>query len=131
MSFSIIKDPPQWMLDNLWGEEQKNAGKPCHDCGVTVGGKHQGGCDVARCLATGAQRLSCGCGGCGEDVWTGLWPGIKECYEERFVCFDGATGHVGFDLNRWSLVSQKRLHEKAKTGRHDGNDIEAEDKRVP
>lgn len=119
--FNIIKDPPQWMLDNLWEEEQKKAGKPCPDCGALVGEKHQAMCDVARCLATGAQRLSCVCTQCGEDVWIGLWPGIKECYEEKLICFDGASGQVGFDLNRWSFISQKRLHEKAKTGGQDGN----------
>jgi hypothetical protein len=62
----------------------------CGDCGVQPGQPHDDGCDVARCLATGGQRLSCGgCDNeppyaghdCGADVWTGLWPGAAECVE--------------------------------------------------
>jgi len=53
----------------------------CHDCGMPVGYPHEEGCDVATCLTTGHQKLSCGVlrdthpGDCGEDVWTGYWPG--------------------------------------------------------
>ena len=65
----------------------------CPDCGVAPGTEHLigrgegdfGGCDVARCLATGSQRLACGgeyhSGSCGRDVWTGEWPGVAECRE--------------------------------------------------
>lgn len=75
----------------------------CPDCGVSPGGQHEDGCDVARCLFTGRQRLQCdgylphalqdvphigqpspGClvpVDCGRDIWTGLWPGEAECRE--------------------------------------------------
>ena len=33
--------------------------RPCPDCAVPVDTPHQDGCDVARCLDTGIQRLSC------------------------------------------------------------------------
>lgn len=49
----------------------------CNDCGVDVGAEHADGCDVARCLVTGLQRLSCGEEhDCGADVWTGKWPAV-------------------------------------------------------
>lgn len=31
----------------------------CHDCAAEVGTPHEDGCDVARCLWTGMQRLQC------------------------------------------------------------------------
>jgi hypothetical protein len=58
----------------------------CPDCDVAVGEAHvndeaDGGCDVARCLVTGPQRLTCEADhaadhDCGRDVWTGGWPGL-------------------------------------------------------
>lgn len=33
--------------------------KPCPDCGVEVGQPHDDGCDVARCLWDGSQRIQC------------------------------------------------------------------------
>ena|GEM_PF-3008169 len=59
----------------------------CHDCAVEPGQPHLDGCDVARCLATGRQRLDCDCGQCGKDVWTGEWPGLAECREYGFWCY--------------------------------------------
>lgn len=67
----------------------------CPDCGVAVGEPHVGGCDIARCLVTGWQDIACGGethvfkgrwygeheGECGEDVWTGYFPGVQECWE--------------------------------------------------
>lgn len=65
----------------------------CPDCGAETSQLHAEGCDVARCLFTGRQRLMCdglhveevmpGCyvpwDGCGQDAWTGTWPGETEC----------------------------------------------------
>lgn len=49
--------------------------KPCPDCSVTTGTAHVLECDVARCLVTGYQRLSCEDEhDCGSDVWSGVWP---------------------------------------------------------
>ena len=56
--------------------------RPCGDCAALPGELHSDGCDVARCLATGGQRLSCGeRHDCGNQVWPGAWPGIAECEE--------------------------------------------------
>jgi hypothetical protein len=55
---------------------------PCPDCGVAIGAAHDDGCDVARCHATGRQRLSCDHEhDCGAEAWTGTWPGVVECVE--------------------------------------------------
>ena len=70
----------------------------CPDCGAGIGQPHDDGCDVARCLVTGMQRLQCdgwhkeaalreAVPGifedpvCGQDAWTGQWPGAAECDE--------------------------------------------------
>ncbi len=51
----------------------------CHDCAVRAGHPHLDGCDVARCVVTGAQRFSCGGDhDCGHDYWTGEWYWITE-----------------------------------------------------
>lgn len=55
----------------------------CPDCAVEPGTEHTDGCDVARCLETGLQRLSClqRWHDCGNEVWSGTWPGEAECRE--------------------------------------------------
>lgn len=96
----------------------------CGDCGVEPGNAHDDGCDVARCLATGLQRLSCGQGHdpmsdedpCGRQAWTGEWPGDAECREFGWWVLDRCAEGLGLvpcvaeapgateDLNRlhWS-----------------------------
>lgn len=57
----------------------------CGDCAAKPGEPHSPGCDVARCLATGGQRLSCdrdhesGDLDCGREIWSGTWPGEADC----------------------------------------------------
>jgi len=76
----------------------------CPDCGVGVGSQHiydeyDGGCDVARCLVSGWQRLMCDADhDCGREVWTGFWPGHIDC--ERLGWMLGPGFH---DLNRLLL----------------------------
>jgi hypothetical protein len=80
-----------------------NSRNDCGDCGVAVGEPHAEECDVARCLWTGGQRLTCKLArlgedkivaeygtfaelllgvdadhDCGADVWTGDWPGLDD-----------------------------------------------------
>lgn len=100
----------------------------CPDCQVGIGEQHSDGCDVARCLAYGGQRLMCSPGArpvvrlvaglpdldwevdghdCGRDVWSGMWPGEQECREFGWFavgppwvsCVAGMPGAVP-DLNR-------------------------------
>jgi hypothetical protein len=113
--FYKIKDPPQWLLDGLLAEETKDPNRKCPDCQVSIGMPHLKGtgfggpmdeCDIAHCLNTGIQRLQCGCRKCGDDIWTGLWPGVKECYDLKLVCFDTATTSIMFDLNAASILRQ-------------------------
>lgn len=52
----------------------------CPDCEVAISRPHVDGCDVARCLRTGLQRLSCERNhNCGKDTWSGRWPGETDC----------------------------------------------------
>jgi len=91
---------------------------PCYDCGVNPGTPHLDGCDIARCMFTGGQRLSCeqdDHDDCGRQVWTGRWPGEAEAEEfgwwvqDRCAeglgwvpCAPGAPGACP-DLNRLHL----------------------------
>lgn len=79
----------------------------CHDCDVPPGIPHASGCDVARCLWDGGQRLQCEMFGvdspihnCGLDIWTGMWPGEMECFEFGFIREDG-----GADLNKLLMTA--------------------------
>jgi hypothetical protein len=72
----------------------------CPDCFVAVGTAHisydYDGCDVARCLVTGRQRLSCEADhDCGLDVWSGWWPGDLDCQYLGWMLGPGMP-----DLNR-------------------------------
>jgi hypothetical protein len=73
----------------------------CPDCGVEVGQAHidddlDGGCDIARCQMTGLQRLMCDLEhDCGQDRWTGWWPGLPECERLGWMLAPGLP-----DLNR-------------------------------
>lgn len=89
----------------------------CHDCAVSPGEPHLDGCDVARCLVTGGQRLQCypeaaydpsdpewdeiafdHYGDCGQDIWTGEWPGDADCRRLGFWCrweVDGKLAEFG------------------------------------
>lgn len=87
---------------------------PCTDCGTPLGAEHLDGCDVARCLHNGLQRIQCDGGECDEDcenttvgygrayhddyhgedgphdcgreIWDGVWPGTEECIELGWFC---------------------------------------------
>ena len=62
----------------------------CPDCAVPVDEGHLDGCDVARCLVTGLQQLSCSYDhDCGIDVWTGRWPGDADCERLGFMIAPG------------------------------------------
>lgn len=95
--FIKLKKPPKWMLEGLLNEEKE---RPCPDCAAPPGHEHDDNCDVARCLKGGfRQRLTCDCGDCGRDIWTGLWPGTAECFRRGLVAMDTLTSRVGFDFN--------------------------------
>jgi hypothetical protein len=66
----------------------------CPDCGVSPGERHTGGCDTARCLRTGGQRIACRHRhGHGRDVWTGRYPGEEDATRFGwFTCRDYGNG---------------------------------------
>ena len=97
------------VYDHLIDDEERSIdGGPCPDCDAAIGEEHDD-CDVARCLHTGLSRLGCDGEGhdCGQDVWTGRWPGDAECEEFGWYavgppwvsCPPGTPG-AGPDLNR-------------------------------
>lgn len=100
----------------------------CPDCQVGIGEPHEEGCDVARCLWDGGQRLSCDYAldysdepecdprrvdpddphDCGKDAWTGYWPGSREAAEFGWwVYWDGPDPDRGWDYRGrgWVRVS--------------------------
>ena len=96
------------ICEKLWADRLKY-GSTCPDCGADPREKHIEGCDVARCTSCGGQRLSCDCEDGESEVWSGLWPGVKECYEQKLICYDTAMGlnHWCFDLNEQHVRSLK------------------------
>ena len=112
-----------WPTDNGWGccpgfvvVEMPNLAAivptfVCWDCGARIGDPHLDGCDVARCLATGDQRLACDDDGhdCGDQMFDGYWPGELDCYRLGIIDGDGKP-----DLNRlhretvWNPEHQRR-----------------------
>lgn len=116
MPWIPIENPSKELLDKLWADRVEKSNQTCHDCGVKPGEKHLGGCDVARCLICRGQYLSCGCGDDGYgDVWDGMWPGTRECYEQGLVSmWQGKgrlleDGYLTFDFNRLALRNKFKL----------------------
>jgi hypothetical protein len=95
----------------------------CPDCRAVIGDEHDDGCDVARCMAYGTQRVQCSPGArmvvrgilpnggvdvdwetdghdCGRDVWSGRWPGLAECEE-----FDWWAVFVPYGNPSWRPVA--------------------------
>jgi len=90
-------------LLTLWHRNEN-----CWDCGVPIGSAHDEDCDVARCLHTGLQRLSCDGGqendvphDCGVAMHDGHWPGDRECAE--YGWYLDFAGHAHPDLSRLIL----------------------------
>ena len=98
--FGLTEEEISDINEQLWVEERKNSDKPCHDCGCAVGDVHEWGCDVARCTKCGGQELSCNCGKqIHRDVWDGMWPGTKECYEQKLICCWDDSKEWTYDFN--------------------------------
>lgn len=88
----------------------------CWDCQVEIGEPHDEGCDVARCLWTGAQRLTCDMvdpdpHDCGQDAHTGLWPGQVECEEFGWHVRDTPVGLIRCGAGDFGAMPDlNRLH---------------------
>ena len=88
--------------------------RPCHDCGAEPGQPHGDGCDTAVCVHTGMQRIQCGIGipqfagefitgwqdhdphpgeDCGQDIWTGQWPGEADAIRLGWWCYFVPNGN--------------------------------------
>jgi len=67
---------------------------PCPDCGARVGAAHRRGCDIARCVSCGGQRLSCDCDDSEGERWSGQWPGVFECRALDWYARRAASGWV-------------------------------------
>lgn len=92
--------------EEIWKETKPRP--TCPDCGVKIGEVHDISCDTARCTNCGGQLLSCDCPDdvANPDVWTGFWPGMKECYEHQIICYDTISGTWMFDLNEYTIQNQ-------------------------
>ena len=111
------------IVEELWEERFHPSGdNSCHDCGVDPGEVHEMGCDVAHCLNCGSQTIFADC--CEEPLngqWSGIWPGVDECYKKKYICFDvyrlTSEEYIGwcFDLNR--LAEEKMFKKNEKNDR--------------
>ena len=110
VDMGLSQEEVDQLVEKIWKTEMETSGRSCPDCGVDSGKDHIPGCDVARCQNCGVQALSCSCEDVGRDKWDGLWPGIRECYEQKLITWSdpgrlGGTEWV-FDLN--TLATQRQ-----------------------
>lgn len=100
----------------------------CPDCHVPAGTQHDDGCDVARCLWTGLQRLGCRHFNdspvldvdhdCGRDVWTGRWPGDDDAKRLGLWCaWEPGRGWVRVPV--WHPKAEPDLNRLVLEGRWD------------
>ena len=96
----LSSDEIEKIAEDLWRKETK---QKCGDCGVEPGSQHEDGCDIARCTMCGTQAIQCD-----EhldapmEIWDGLWPGTKECYENKLITFGGDKWC--FDYNTYTVM---------------------------
>jgi len=83
--FGLTPEEITTIVEFLWKEEQTNI-KECSGCGVQVGEKHWSGCDLAVCPSCKIQASQCECGSEEMNVWDGLYPGTRDCYEKKLIC---------------------------------------------
>jgi hypothetical protein len=107
----LSKEEISKICNKLW-EKEKTSKRDCPDCAVKPNKQHDDGCDVARCLKCNGQALSCDCKHPHIDVWTGIWPGIRECYAKKLLSRFGKKGEWSFDLNREAVISMESKRKK-------------------
>jgi hypothetical protein len=81
-------EPDQATIDRVTADCHWD--RPCGDCAAELGQPHADGCDVARCMRTGEQRIACnGRHDCGSQIWEGMWPGQDVAIEHGFYSYFG------------------------------------------
>ena len=93
------------ICEELW--QKNSAKKSCPDCSVNPGEKHWNACDVPNCNSCGIQKIQCECGDTSPRMWDGIYPGIRECYEQKLICFNSGSEEWMFDLNTWYINNMK------------------------